>query len=255
MKNLILSYTIFLSLAFISVFNISCKKDPEPTPAMPGNITLEFEHVVGGSPLVLDAQEYTNANGDQFKVSRFKYYISNIIFKKADGTEYKQPESYYLIDESVPASKLISIKDVPAGEYTQLTFTIGVDSVRNVSGAQTGALDATNGMFWSWKTGYVFVKLEGSSPQSENGGIVFHIGGFNTPHNTIRTISPALDNKKIQVAGGKAPQVHFKVDALKMFQGVNTIKFAEVSTTMGGPNSVKVADNYVTMFTVDHIHN
>ncbi|PSR52561.1 hypothetical protein AHMF7605_02975 [Adhaeribacter arboris] len=254
MQNLLSKYTASVALAFISLCTPSCKEDPDTTPALPGQVTLEFDNVVGDAALSLDDQEYTNANGDKFKVSMFKYYISNLIFKKADGTEYKQPESYYLIDESTPNSKLVTIKDIPAGEYTGLTFTIGVDSVRNVSGAQTGALDTANGMFWTWKSGYVFVKLEGTSPQSQNGGLVFHIGGFQKPNNTIRTVSPSLNGNKLLVEGGKNPEVHMKVNVLKMFQGVNTIKFAELATTMGGENSVKVADNYVNMFTVDHIH-
>jgi hypothetical protein len=255
MKNLLLKYTAFLAIAFTSLFTFSCKEDPAAEPSLPGEVNLEFDNVVGTNALSLDGQEYTNANGDKFKVSKFKYYISNIIFKKADGTEYKQPESYYLIDESVEDSKLVTIKDVPAGEYTNLTFTVGVDSARNVSGAQTGALDPANGMFWTWNTGYVYVKMEGTSPQSQNGGLVFHIGGIAKPNNTIRTVSLPMNGQKLLVQASKAPQVHLKVDVLDMFQGTNLIKFAELSTTMGGPNSVKVADNYVGMFKVDHIHN
>jgi hypothetical protein len=255
MKHLLLKYSAFLAIAFTFLFTLSCKEDPAAEPTLPGEVKIEFDNVAGANALSLDDQEYTNANGDKFKVSRFKYYISNIIFRKADGTEYKQPESYHLVDESVAASKVLTIQDVPAGEYTHLTFTVGVDSIRNVSGAQTGALDPANGMFWTWKSGYVFVKLEGTSPQSPNGGLVFHIGGFNKPNNTIRTVSPALNGQKLRVQAGKAPQVHLKVDVLNMFQGANLIKFSELSTTMGGPNSVKVADNYIGMFRIDHIHN
>lgn len=254
MKNLLAKYPAYLALALLSFFALSCKEDPAVAPNLPGNVVLEFDNVVGLDSLALDAREYTNANGDRFKVSMFKYYISNIILTKADGTEYQQPESYYLIDQSNPASKLVTLQDVPAGEYTSLTFTVGVDSARNVAGAQTGALDPTNGMFWTWDTGYVFLKLEGTSPQSPNGGLVFHIGGFQQPHNTIRTVSPALNNQKIRVEASLAPEVHLKADVLQLFQGVNPIKFAELATTMGGENSVKVADNYVNMFTVDHIH-
>ncbi len=144
---------------------------------------------------------------------------------------------------------------MPSGEYTGLTFTVGVDSTRNVSGAQTGALDPTQGMFWSWNTGYIFMKLEGYSPQSEKGGLTFHIGGFKAPNNTIRTISPSLNNSKVLVAAGKAPQVHLKVDVLEMFQTPQVVKFADLSTTMGGPASVTIADNYRDMFRVDHVHN
>ncbi len=253
MKSLFIRYTLILFTS-VSLFT-ACKKDPETEAITTGQVNLEFEHLVGNEALVLNPQQYTNANGDQFQITTFKYYISNIVLTKADGTTYKQPESYYLVDEDRPDSKLITLKDVPGGEYTGLTFTVGVDSVRNVSGAQTGALDPAQGMFWSWNTGYIFMKLEGYSPQSEKGGLTFHIGGFKTPNNTIRTLSPNLNGSKMLVAAGKAPQVHLKVDVLEMFQTPQIIKFADLSTSMGGPASVTVADNYRDMFRVDHIHN
>ena len=255
MKILFSKYIAFLAIAFISFLALSCKQDPDTELSLPGIVALEFDNLVGDNALILDDQEYTNANGDQFRVSMFKYYISNIVFSKADGTEYKELESYYLIDESKPNSKLVTIPNIPAGEYTNLSFTIGVDSARNVSGAQTGDLDPAHGMFWTWNSGYVFVKLEGTSPQSQNGGLVFHVGGFKHPNNTIRVVSPSLNGQKLRVEAGKAPQVHLKVNVLDMFRGANTIKFSELSATMGGANSVKVADNYVNMFKVDHIHN
>ena len=238
---------IFLLLSFVTT---SCKKDPEITF---GQVNLEFDHVVGSEPLALDPQQYTNANGDQFRITTFRYYISNIVLTRADGTQYKQPESYYLISEDKPASKLISIPNVPAGEYTGVTFTVGVDSTRNVSGAQTGALDPAEGMFWSWNTGYIFMKLEGYSPQSEKGGLTFHIGGFKAPYNTIRTVSPSLNGKQLFVAAGRSPQVHLKVDVLEMFQTSNPIKFSELISTMDGAGSVTIADNYRDMFRVEYI--
>ena len=255
MKSLFLKY-ILVFFTFASVVT-ACKKEPEsePTPDTIGQVNLEFEHVVGNEALALNPQQYTNANGDQFQITTFKYYISNIVLTKADGTTYKQPDSYYLIDQEQADSKLITLENVPSGEYTGLTFTVGVDSTRNVSGAQTGALDPTQGMFWSWNTGYIFMKLEGYSPQSENGGIIFHIGGFKTPNNTIRTVSPNLNGSKMLVAAGKAPQVHVKVDVLEMFQTPQVIKFTDLSTTMGGPASVNIADNYRDMFRIEHIHN
>ncbi len=251
MNKFFQKYTLAFVLILIGLFT-SCKKESELTI---GEASLEFDHVVGAAKMALDPQQYTNANGDQFRITNFKYYISNITLTKADGTTYKQPESYYLIDEQLPDSKSISLKNVPSGEYTGLTFTVGVDSARNVAGAQTGALDPAQGMFWSWNTGYIFLKLEGYSPQSEKGGLTFHIGGFKKPYNTIRTVSPALNGKTIFIAAGRAPEVHMKVDVLEMFQSPTPIKFSELSTTMGGAGSVTIADNYRDMFRVDHIHN
>jgi len=254
MKFLFSKYIAFLFISFISLFTFSCKEDPDTEANLPGVIKLEFDHLVDNTELTLNNEAYSNAHGDQFTVSDFKYYLSNITLEKADGTEYVQPESYYLIDESVPASKLITLSDIPAGEYTNLSFTIGVDSARNVSGAQTGALDPANNMFWSRDKGYIFVLLEGTSPQSPNNNLAFRIGGFKKPYNAIRTISPTLNGQVLRVEAGKAPQLHLKVNVLDMFQGANLINFAELSSAETGANSVKIADNYTNMFRVDHIH-
>ncbi|WBO85286.1 MbnP family protein [Hymenobacter yonginensis] len=245
--------TLCLSLFAATTSLSSCDKDDD-VPSL-GKMSLEFENVVGTSALQLNsATPYQTPAGDQFTVSTFRYYISNIKLKKADGTEFVQPESYYLIDEALPASKTFSIPNIPTGDYTGLTFTIGVDSARNVSGVQTGAL-APGDMFWSWNSGYIYTKLEGRSPQASNGAIVFHIGGFKSPNNTIRTVSPTLNGATIQIRDGRTPEVHLKANVLKMFSGPNTIRFATLSNSMGGPGSVLVANNQAAgMFTVDHIH-
>ena len=81
--------------------------------------------------------------------------ISNFKLKKSDGTWWIHPESYFLVDLSNDLSTTLDLGSVPSGEYTELSYTIGVDSLRNVSGAQSGALSTTNNMFWSWNTGYI----------------------------------------------------------------------------------------------------
>lgn len=250
-------HALSLGLAlFAATALTSCKDDADVVPAgTVGKLTLEFENVAGTSTLTLNsATPYQTAAGDQFTVTTFRYYISNIKLSKADGTEFAQPESYYLIDQEKAASKTFTIPNIPAGDYNKITFTIGVDSARNVAGAQTGAL-APGDMFWTWNSGYIYTKLEGRSAQSPSGGILFHIGGFKKPNNTIRTLSPAMGSNTIQIREARTPEVHLKADVLKMFTGPNTIRFASLSNTMGGPNSVLVADNQAAgMFTLDHIH-
>ncbi|SNR83932.1 hypothetical protein SAMN06269173_108125 [Hymenobacter mucosus] len=245
---------IFFYLLFSSAALTSCKEDSDMQPKV-GTLDVAIDHVVGTATLALNTGSYATPAGDQFTVSTFKYYLSNFTLKKADGTTHLVPESYYLVDEAVPASKTFTLSGIPAGDYTSLSFTIGVDSARNVAGAQTGALDPQKNMFWSWNTGYIFTKLEGTSPQAPNTALVFHIGGFKAPHNTIRTISPSLKGATIQVQGTQTPTLHLKADVLKMFTGPTTVRFTQLYNTMGGANSVVVADNQAAgMFVVDYVH-
>ncbi|WP_022823786.1 MbnP family protein [Hymenobacter norwichensis] len=249
-----LKYTaLFLALFSLSATVTSCDDDDNTNPAA---VNIEFENVVGSNTLELNsATPYATGAGDQITVTAFRYFISNVKLKKADGTEWAQPESYYLIDQALPASKKISLTDVPPGDYTSLTFTIGVDSARNVAGAQTGALSKGN-MFWDWNTGYVFMKLEGRSPQAPGAGaVILHVGGFRKGENAVRTVTPTLNNSVIRVHEGHTPEIHVKADIQKMFVGSTPIRFSSVNNLMAaGTNAVNISKNYENgMFVVDRI--
>jgi hypothetical protein len=252
-------FTILYTLLFITSIFISCKKEKKITPNEKGAFALEFENSVNETPLILNTHSYKNANGDSFNISVFKYYVSNVSLTKDDGSVYKVPESYFLIDATKPASLLNSLTDIPTGDYTQIAFTIGIDKERNLAGAQTGALDPTLGMFWTWNSGYIFVKFEGSSPQSTaaNNSLTFHIGGIAEPNNTIRTYSKVFaTGNPLRIRTDKKPQIHFRVNAASLFTGKQNVSFANLNFTMGGANSALVADNYVNgLFQLDHIHN
>jgi len=250
--------SIIFSLIILTL--ASCKKEDAPlNTEEKGTFNLEFENVVNGSPLVLNTQSYSNANGDRFNISVFKYYVSNIKLTKSDGSVYAVPESYLLADAAKPESLLNSLSNIPVGDYTKISFLIGVDKERNLSGAQTGALDPIHGMFWTWNSGYIFVKLEGTSPQSTaaNNALTFHIGGIVDPNNTIRSFSTDFNPANpLRIRTDKKPQLHFKVNAASLFTGKQNINFGTLNFTMGGANSAIVADNYVNgLFELDHIHN
>jgi hypothetical protein len=249
----ILSAVLLLSFA-------SCKKSAISDPiATKGSFTIEFDHVVNGSPLVFNTQAYTNAHGDQFTLSTFKYYVSNIKLTKTDGSIYQVPESYLLVDAAKPETFFNKIGEIPTGDYTAISFLIGVDEARNLAGAQTGALDPTNGMFWTWNSGYIFVKLEGNSPQStaKDKSLTFHVGGIVAPNNTVRTTKTTFtEANPLRIRTDKNPQLHFKVDAASLFTGKQEIDFAKLNFTMGGADATIIADNYVNgLFKLDHIHN
>ncbi len=162
---------INILLAMLSVAAItftSCKDDKDDSnnsgPAQPGTVTLDLTNVAGTVNVdETGATSYTNSSGESFTVTKLKYYISNVRLLNADSVVYSLPDGYFLVDESNQPSTKLSFPNVPGGAYTSIKFTLGVDSARNVSGAQTGALDPANGMFWTWSSGYIFYKLEGTS--------------------------------------------------------------------------------------------
>ncbi len=245
--------------AFVSVF-YSCKKD-EPVNLNPtGSVVINFNHMAGFNALVMDnAVNYVNANSDTFSVQVFKYYISNIKLTSKDGTVFSEKESYHLIDAGNPNRTAFTVANVPYGDYTSVSFIIGVDSARNCSGAQTGDLDPALGMFWMWDTGYIFAELVGHSPQDTAAGLnhmfTYAIIGYQGQYKAMKTVTIPFYNDA-KVAATATPTVNLKTDVLEWFKTPHTISIAAVPFT-DVPNQVTLnfADNYADMITLQNIRN
>jgi len=254
-------------LLICSVF-FSCKKNtvnppeamlPMPPPANTGtSLQLNINNVANGKPLILGATgSYTTANSDTFSVSLLKYYISNVSLTNSAGQTVTVPESYFLIDQSDSLSRFITLQNIPVNDYTAISFMIGIDSTKNVSGAQSGALDPLKGMFWDWNSGYIMAKMEGISPQSGSNLklITYHIGGYNGINKGIRAVTLNLP-LSAHVESGHTPAIILSADLSKWFSAINTIPFSTMFFVASiSAKSKSVADNYSKMFTVTAVVN
>ena len=258
------------SLALAALGLVGCKKDVE-VPATTGTVTMYLDNGVTmpnpatGTPafgsLVLGTGAYVNANGDDFTVSTLKYYLSNVKLLRADNTAYALPNTYYLVDHTKPASQSLVFDNVPTGDYTRISFVVGVDSTRTKAGNFTEAvLNAGNGMLWTMNgvDEFINVSLSGYSSKSRSGGLTFHVAGYRqAATNTIRTVTLAFPaaGSPLLVRPGQSPKIHMRVDIAKMFSGPNPVNFANTYSVMGGIPAARIADNIAAgMFTVDYIH-
>jgi len=264
-----------LSLVCIcaSMLFAQCKKDRIESPSgeeVP--VSVEFDNIVGGQNLLLNSVNYTNAAGEQFNVSLLQYYISNIQLHKTNGTVFtvNQDSSYFLIKESDPITRFARFK-APPGDYDQLSFTIGVDSLRSTMdiGRRTGVLDPSaghdDGMYWGWNSGYIFFRMEGISPAappdpSGQRKFRYHIGGFggySAPTiNNIKKVTLDLKASGImQARTGRTPNIHLMADILKVFNGSTTLSIANNPTVMFSDYSTIIANNYSSIFYHDHTEN
>lgn len=165
----------------------SCKKEKPVEPVVPiatnQKISFHIHNTVGNEVLVYD-KIFTDNAGKRFKISAFKYYITNIKFIKDDGSELASTTKAILVN---PLVADYSLGEVPTGNYKGVKFYIGLDSITNH--ADPTMLDASNplaiqtpSMHWNWNSGYIFMKFEGfSDTTATNNGafdmpLVYHIG-------------------------------------------------------------------------------
>lgn len=253
-----------LAILFLTILALSsCKRDEEIKPLCEpkidttGFLEIHVSNTVGNLPLVLGSTNYVTSVSDTFNVDIFKYYLSNVKLISASGYTYTEVESYFLIDQSNPSSLHLMVKNVPSDSYTSINFLIGVDSAKNTSGAQTGALDPSNGMFWGWNTGYIMAKMEGYSPQSTEftNKLVFHIGGFSGKNNSLRTVNLSFPNAA-NCSQHHTPILNLKADLGAWFASPNFTNFNTLNVATGiTPESSAIADNYANMFSVTSVIN
>jgi hypothetical protein len=211
-------------------------------------VAIRFNVIANGKALVLNDSSYTNFFNEPYQVSRLKYYISNVSLSGSEGS-YTGKENVFLLDAGQADS--ISIEPVK-GSYRFLTFTIGVDSALNCSGAQAGALDPLNGMFWTWNSGYIFFKLEGYSASStaDLQRIEHHVGGYRYPNNVARKIRLYLPSV-LMVEKDSRHLINININLDKYWKGINDIKIAEQALLMTpGGLALKAADNFQNMFSI-----
>lgn len=263
----------------------SCSKKSDPTPEFEEKnlapFSIEFDNIVGDRTFSINnaGSLYTNAVGEKFSISMLQYFISNIKVATADGKTYTVPQdkSYFLINGADKTTRFTKV-EVPEGDYTKVTFTIGVDSLRSTMdlSKRTGVLDPAaggghdgGGMYWGWNAGYIFFKFEGNSSvisDDVNGDptgkkqFKFHIGGFggySAPTiNNIKTITIDLNNAGIaKVRKDRQSNVHLFVDVMKVFNGKNSFSIAAYPNVMFSDYSVNIATNLTELFTHDHTEN
>jgi hypothetical protein len=189
---------IFIILVFAALIS-SCERDkpsdngvttpPVQAPLTPpenftglffatnGTLTLQMNHVFGGQALRANPSPFVvaaTAANDTVTVTDLVYYVSHIKLTKSDNSVINLKNNHLL--NHATGRTAITV-NVPAGHYTRMEFLLGVDSVNNHSGLQDGDLDAANGMFWTWSTGYIFYRVIGRHSAS-NTAFVYHIGGL-----------------------------------------------------------------------------
>ncbi|HYG51491.1 MAG TPA: MbnP family protein [Flavobacteriales bacterium] len=212
------------------------------------SVWVNIKPVFGNQPLLLETQNYVNQNGDTLQIDRFRFYLSGFELIYADGSVYKEKESYHLVDPSELSSLMINLSEVPRGEISSIRFNIGVDSIKSVSGAFGGDLDPANGMYWAWNSGYIHAKLEGRSKKCNTHGnaFEFHVGGFSGDENAIRKVELKVNPA---MAGQLSQTIIITADAMKWFEGISLAK--ENSIVTPGSKAVKLADTYSGMFKIE----
>lgn len=161
-----------------------------------------------GAQELKESLYYPINDKDSIAFEVFRFYISGIELWNGNNLVWQEQNSYHLIDLFTETKQIML--SIPEGlNYNSIVFCFGIDSSTNVSGAMGGDLDPTTGMYWTWQSGYINLKMEGKSNtcNTRNHTFQYHLGGYQYPYNTLQKI-------KLDLVHGSEIQVSLEVKEL-----------------------------------------
>ncbi|MBK6943642.1 MAG: hypothetical protein IPH21_02985 [Flavobacteriales bacterium] len=177
--------------------------------------SLGFVPVLEDEGLQLN-KDHLLADGRSLTVETFKFFVGHATLFE-NGQVVLQDSAYHLIDATDPESLNILLKATQKLKFDSVSFTLGVDSITSVFGAFGGDLDPTNGMYWTWNSGYINFKLEGTSPvcNTTKNAFNFHLGGYLAPYRSAQVVGLRVPSQNEVTIGIDLSKFFLEVDLAK----------------------------------------
>ncbi len=163
-----------------------------------GSRSFYFKVVpVWGENRMVFNKAVNTSDGKTVIVENFRFYISGICFMMDEKEVFCENESFRLVDASNDPNNIFEVSLPEQIVFNTVKFNIGIDSITNYAGVRGGNLDPVKGMYWSWQSGYINVKLEGKIviAEKEPEQFEYHLGGFMFPFNSLETVNAAVKSK------------------------------------------------------------
>lgn len=126
------------------------------------NLVVEVNPKFNGEMISFDSV-YHNIMGYRVQFTSIRFYTTYA--KVGNGGVWTDANSVAQFNYTL--SNILFSDQVVPGNYSEIAFDVGVDSVRNHSDPSTYATShplstiSSSGMFWTWNTGYRFIVIEG----------------------------------------------------------------------------------------------
>jgi hypothetical protein len=224
MPKTVLIFKILLSAILLTIVFYSCKKaDMDPVPMPMGTLMFHLHTNINATE-VDSAVSATDATGRKFQLDVAQYYVSGVVLHKTDGTNYSVPNVFLL---KTISQEVYLVGNVPAGNYTSVSFNIGLDATTNgtnpASYPSYSPLSPQQPTMWFGSTaqGYEFVNIQGVADTTTT-----HTGSINCPFSyqlgtmsLLRRID--MPYQPFVVLAGQTQYVHMITDYGILLQGVN----------------------------------
>ena len=256
---------ILFSALLLSTFATACVAHQKFMDDCPGvapvdasrvPVALDIRTVAGGEPFSLGAMLRAES-GVQYRVSKFRYYVSEISLFNAAREEIRAPIAgpdgaplrygVALVDYANPESMKLTVL-VPPGDYQAINLAFGVPDAcpggqrlnHGDASARMAPLDVDSDMYWTWNPNYIFLKIEGQALIDGKPKSFFYHVGEDARRTRLHIHTP------IHVAAGQPAKAALIMDVNRLFvtnAGENNPHLESGDGVHGGAIADQVAAN------------
>lgn len=159
--------------ALLLLSTAACDRQGETTDEQTDTtVHINMDARWGADDFVMENVYYDNY-GNRIRVDNFMTYITMLKLVKSDGTEVLLKD-FYLKDFEEETS--LEFKIDP-GIYTGIRFSLGIPpeynthiDPANYPSSHALSVAGSQGMFWTWNSGYIFSKFEGKADTTGTDG-------------------------------------------------------------------------------------
>ena len=146
-------------------------------------------------------------NADTIQFRALKFYVSKISFYQNEQCVFTEKNSFHLIDCFDNKNKIMLT--VPGKIiFNKVTYNIGIDSASHSNSKMNGDLDPLKGMYWTWQSGYINIKMEGDfKSQLGSKAFRYHLGGYRLSNN-------CMQQNKFNVSNFQLIEIKLNIDQL-----------------------------------------
>jgi uncharacterized repeat protein (TIGR04052 family) len=215
-------------------------------PGVGPDVTIRFAAMVGNSPAACGMiYEGVGAAGSPISLNDFRFYVSNVRLITAMGEEVPveltqdgrwQYADVALLDfedgtgmcreAGTPDMNDKVVGTVPPGEYTGIAFDLGVPFELNHLDTTTAPAPLNlPAMWWNWRIGYKFVRIDMQTPRSQTPAWFIHLGSTGCPSPDSSTpptdVCSNPNLATVRLDGFNPTRTFVIADAAALLSGVN----------------------------------
>ncbi|MDR1181438.1 MAG: hypothetical protein LBL13_05635 [Bacteroidales bacterium] len=171
-----LKNTLFVSLFLLAgMLLYSCEKKPARKQIF---LSLNFDHRINNTKVVLDMQYYTNAANNKYRLNEIKYFISSFrLYRNGAQINIEQDNGIHYVDLSYKNTLVWDIsQNIPEGLYDSVGFIFGLNEKDNQSYRFNNPPESNMGWTQMLGGGYHYMMLNGWFYQADTMPLNIHLG-------------------------------------------------------------------------------